>query len=221
MESRAQWRHEQYKDIYRQKFELGGLVKEGVSSRRSASRLIVGTDPNPPPADIRRNPELVFPFWYNPANPQVHTFRQPPVPFMRQLHHVNPDLTVTWDPIIERWCVWALYKKKRLPWWMRPGRGQSGPGGWWIISVLEDAVGDPILVLDNRTLALLFYTNQEKYKAAGQGALMVEQAMVEEEKKNNAEWRDDAEYAAGEHYDYMAIKNIGKGSKFTEFHQGG
>ena len=221
MDSRAEWRSDQYRDLYRQRYELGGMVKEKIRSRPSDSIFSIEAQRLLPPADVMRNPELVFPFWYNPANPQVRMFRKPPAAFMRRLFHVNPDLPVTWDPVLERWCVWAIYKKKRLPWWMRPGRGQDGPGGWWIIMVLEDQDGNPIDVLDNRTLATLFFTNQEKYRSAGQGAVMVERALLEEEQRNLREDREDAEDEAGEQYDYMAIKNYGQGNKSHRFHSGG
>lgn len=127
--------------------------------------------------------------------------------FRRKLKDIHPDLEVTWHPLRQRWQVW--YKRDRITSPLCPG--------WLRLFTVETSWGE-FVPLDERVFAAVY---QVSARAFGDGAQYWKR--IEAEMKRDAEAaekRSDlaARDFAGERYEWGKIKNIGPGSKFSNYH---
>ena len=146
--------------------------------------------------------------WY--WHPNRGSVRTAPDWFMAKLKDVDPDglVRITWNPIRERWQVFARdYKVQHPICW-----------GWKLLFVVEQ--DGEYVPLDERTLAKIYERSGRKWGNLYEYWLKVEQVIERETARAEKNRHDAVGDTSGDYYDYMQIKNIGKGSKFTQFHAG-
>lgn len=118
------------------------------------------------------------------------------------------DLQVTWSPIRERWLVWVRDAKINRPICQ----------GWRLLFVVE--ANGQYVPLDERTLAVIYDRSGRKHGNLKEYWMKIEAQMDRDREKAERNRASDVGHSAGDYYDYTQIKNIGKGSKFANYHQG-
>lgn len=144
--------------------------------------------------------------FFHPNRPDV---RYGPAWFRSQLHAIDPNLDVTWHPIHERWLVWARNPQVTH---------QTSPG-WMLLFPVQSTTGR-YLPLDERTIAKVYDRSPKKWGNAKAYFDRIEQEILRDRRKAEEARKTDVAAAAGEFWDYAAIKNIGTGSKFCHHHSG-
>jgi hypothetical protein len=142
------------------------------------------------------------PWFWNPFNVSAV---ECPEWFQRKLKEVDPDgiVKVIWNPVRHRWGVFAKAPKINHP----------VCRGWKLLFLVEE--NGEFIPLDERVLWKLFERSGRKWGNLLEYWLKVEQTIMRDREKADADHKDMVAYSAGEYYDYMKIKNIGKGSKFV------
>jgi hypothetical protein len=141
------------------------------------------------------------PWYWNPNRVGV---KFAPDWFLTKLHDLDPDLTITWSPIHENWIVW-----------MKSPRIQSPLcTGWALLFIVKES-DNSYRPLDERIFARLFSASARKWGKGRDYFLAIEREMERDREKKEKNRNDDVRHSAGEYYDFMKIKNIGKGSKFA------
>ena len=131
-----------------------------------------------------------------------------PDDFRQQIKEIDPSYEVTWNPIRERWQVFARAPKINHPICQ----------GWKLVFVVE--IGGEHIPLDNRTLAKAWDRSARKWgnPNAYFEAILNEIEAAEKTRERDRKRENDA--GSGDYFDYMKIKNIGHGSKFVNHHSG-
>ena len=142
-------------------------------------------------------------YWY----PQRVGVKFGPEGFRKRLHEIHEGLEITWHPIRERWQVWT--RLPRVQFHLCPG--------WMLLFNVETSEGE-YCPLDERTLAAVFERSGKKW---GNGLNYWNRIESEHRRDADAKQqsRDDAtDDRSSEQWEYMKIKNIGHGSKWTNHH---
>ena len=142
-------------------------------------------------------------FWY----PQRFGVELAPDHFRQRVKDIHPDLEVTFHPLLQRWQVW--YKRTRVQYEYCPG--------WLMLFVVETSTGER-LPLDERTLAAIYQVSARAFGNGSNYWRRCEAEMARDNKIAVADRERPRDAFSGEQYDYNQIKNIGKGSKFADFH---
>ena len=141
--------------------------------------------------------------WY--FHPNRVGVRFAPRDFMKKVKEAMPDsdIEITWNPIRERWNVWLRAPRLQHPicW------------GWKLLFVVE--YDGQYVPLDERTLAVMYERSGRKWGNLLNYWLAVEREQERDREKAQLSRNADIQHSAGEYYDYMKIKNYGKGSKFS------
>jgi hypothetical protein len=138
------------------------------------------------------------PWFWHPYNVAV---RFAPEEFRKRLHAIDTSLEVTWDPMKERWLVWALAPKVRH--------------GWRLLFIHWDSQHN-YLPLDERVFARIFQVDSAKNGGKRYFDRIVEE-FERDQRKRRAEMRQDAIDRAMPYWEHSQIKNIGKGNKFSTY----
>ena len=141
--------------------------------------------------------------WYfHPNRPGVRFASRE---FVNKLREAIPeaDLEITWNPVRERWCVWQRAPRIQHPICQ----------GWRLLFVVE--YEGEYVPLDERVLAVLYERSGRKWGNLFYYWQAVEREMDRDREQSRASRYDDVGHAAGDYFDYMKIKNYGKGSKFV------
>lgn len=144
----------------------------------------------PPPESIS--------WWWNPGRPGV---RSGPAHFQVKLESIDPNLAVTWDAYREKWNIW-----------MRNSRIQNKIcSGWLLLFIVEPRE------LDERVFHRLYEASGRKWGSARRYFDAVEAQMASEKEKADKNSFEELMAQARANYDFMQVKNIGRGSKFSEY----
>lgn len=152
----------------------------------------------------RLGPEFNSWFW-NPFNVSV---RLGPDDFRRKIKEIDEKYEVTWNPVTERWLVFARDPKINHPICR----------GWKLVFVVE--LDGEYVPLDERTLAKAWDRSVRKWGSANQYWERIESEIWREREKRDAEKKDVVGYSAGEYYDYLQPKvgyGPSNGSKAANF----
>lgn len=188
----------------------GGAWKKRMKVRPSGQKIRreVSRDVGPDPG------EVVYPFfWWTPG-------RCNPPPELRGEYRrfksmvegagLEEHVDAAWDPEEELWAVWAR----------NPAVTVDYCRGWWrLFFVKSDGAYYP---LDSPVVMATIFErdfNSRNMTSLEYYDRVAEEVRRERESVDRAVRRDD-EALAGEYYDYMQIKNIGRGDKHVRYHSG-
>jgi len=136
--------------------------------------------------------------WWNPGRAGV---RSGPRDFAEKLEKIDPNLAITWDAYRQVWTIWT--KNPRVQ--------NKYCSGWLLLFHVEPRG------LDERVFARLYNASAQKWGSAKQYFDAVERELEREKEKGDKASYDELMAQARANYDYMQIKNIGSGRKFSEF----
>jgi hypothetical protein len=169
-------------------------------------RLAPFRQPISKPQSLSR--EHITAFW-NPNHPSVQFA---PQWFMKQLHDIDEELSCTWNPIIERWQVFAKAPKLQHP----------IARGWRLLFIHRDAMGRH-LPLDERVLARVYSCSARVY---GNGKKYFDHIMSLQEREREQrekQYQQDLIDSAMPSFEHQKIQVSGfgksSGSKFSTYHQ--
>jgi hypothetical protein len=129
--------------------------------------------------------------------------------FRKQLQAIDANLEVTWDRYQETWLIWTRNYKIKTP--LCAG---------WMLLFPVCGEGHSYMPLDERVFARLYHASADRW---GNGRYYFDAIAREQERdkaKAKADSMDETRYKAGEYFEYMQIKNYGKGSKFVNHFSG-
>lgn len=141
--------------------------------------------------------------WY--WNPGRAGIRFAPEWFLSQVRAFDPDITITWDICQERWLVWMRNPKLHIPLC----------SGWTLLFPVRYPDGS-YMPLDERIFARLYAASVRRWGNGKRYFDAVEREYERDREQAERSRNDDVKYSAGEYFDYMAIKNIGAGNKFSK-----
>lgn len=148
---------------------------------------------------VRLAPET-HPWYFHPFRPAV---KFGPESFRKPLKEVGEELEVTWNPVNSYWSIWMRKPKINHPICQ----------GWALLFNVSP------WELDERVFARLYSASTMKFGSGKEYFLAVEREMEREKERNDRNSTASAIDQSMEVFDYSQIKNIGKGSKFSTFHQ--
>jgi len=108
----------------------------------------------------------------------------------------------------QRWQVWTRKERLQTP----------VCRGWQLLFIHQDSDGS-YLPLDERLLARLFSASADRWGNAREYFKSVEREIERRKEKQHADSLQDSIDRAMTVWDYSQIKNIGKGNKFSTYHQ--
>lgn len=151
-------------------------------------------------------PKETIPAYWNPNRVGVRTA---PASFMEKIEELGwGEIAITWNPVRERWQVFSKAPQVQHP----------ICNGWRLLFIHAGPEGE-YLPLDERVMARLYHSSS---MAHGNGVKYFDRLVAEmqrdKEKKDEQHRQDVIDSAMESGWDYSRIKNIGKGSKFTDFH---
>lgn len=149
-----------------------------------------------------------MPQWWHPGRVDA---QGPPESFAEQLAAFDPDLRVTWNPLIERWQVWT--RAPRVTYHLCPG--------WRLLFVHRGPSGE-YLPLDERVFARLYHASADKW---GSGKRYFARLLEEQERdreKAEASARQDTLDRGIDVWKHgqiqVAMRGKSSGSKFSDYH---
>ncbi len=150
-------------------------------------------------------PPESLPVYWSPSRVDA---RFAPKWFLKQLHAMDRDLTITWDVYNERWNVW-----------MKSPRTQNRfAQGWTLLFPVRYSDGS-YMPLDERLFARLYAASAQKWGRGRDYFLAIEREMERDKAKAKLDRDSDVQHAAGEYYDHMKIsvsmRGQSNGSKFA------
>lgn len=151
----------------------------------------------------KRGPRIgpeTFHWYWNPNHPAI---RFGPDDFRKQIKEIDSAYEITWNPIKERWLVFARAPKINHPICT----------GWKLVFVVE--LDGEYVPLDNRTLDKARDRTVRTWGSWGKYFDHIEDNINAETQRFERAHSDEVRYGAGEYFDYTKIKNIGRGSKFA------
>lgn len=137
-------------------------------------------------------------FW----NPNRADIRLGPSDFRKRMKGMDERLEVTWNPITERWQIWVVDHKIQ----------HKVCHGWRFLFSTDPRE------LDERVMAELYARSGYKWGNLYEMWLRVEQEIERDREKADRNREDEVKAIARDYWDYTLIKNVGRGSKFTENH---
>ena len=141
-------------------------------------------------------------FW----NPNRLGVKGPQKEFQAKLESLDPNLSTTWNPIMEKWMLWVRAPRLRSPLCQ----------GWRLLFIHHDGQGG-YLPLDERFLARLYSIDASRVGNAKQYFDRITREAERDKERADKQWQQDTIDAAMPSWEYSQIKNIGKGSKFSEY----
>lgn len=147
------------------------------------------------------------PWFFNPNRCEV---KFAPDWFRDKLRELDgyEDLSVTWNPILERWQVFSRAPKISHP----------ICSGWRLLFIHNGPSGEH-LPLDERLLARLYHASASAHGDAKKYFDRITQEMVRDKEAREKKNLNDQIDMSMPFFEHSQIKNIGKGSKFTTYHQ--
>lgn len=142
--------------------------------------------------------------WY--WNPNRVSIKFAPDWFMKQVREIGDELSITWNPIIERWQVWGRAPRINNPICQ----------GWRLLFVHNDADGG-YLPLDETVLARLYACSVLEHGSAKRYFDRVLQEKIREEEERERRFNQESQDRAEDYRQYGQIKNIGHGSKWSNY----
>jgi len=143
-------------------------------------------------------------FW----NPNRIGARGPEPSFESRLRsEFGDDIGVTWNPITERWQVFARAPKVQTPICQ----------GWRLLFIHWGA-DHQFLPLDERVFGRIYQVDSSRNGGAKKYFERIIQEYHRDEAKREVEKKQDAIDQAMPYWEHSQIKNIGKGSKFSTYH---
>lgn len=145
---------------------------------------------------------------YNPWywNPNRASVRSAPDSFKESLAKMGDELSVTWNPINERWQVFSRAPKMNNPICQ----------GWKLLFIHNGPSGE-YLPLDERVFARLYSASVHEHGSAKQYFNRIQAEMERDAEKKDARLRQEAIDIAMPYFEHSKIKNIGKGNKFSTY----
>lgn len=131
------------------------------------------------------------PWFWNPFNVSV---RLGPDDFRREIKQIDEKYEITWNPITERWQVFAR----------DPKINHKICRGWKLVFVCEDY--GQYIPLDQRTLAKAWDRSMKKWGSPNIYWQNIENRILEETQRSETRHEDVVGYSAGEYYDYLKPK---------------
>jgi hypothetical protein len=147
----------------------------------------------------------VNPWFWNPNHPSI---THCPSWFAKALREMDggEDLACTWNPVNERWQIWS-----RSPRFAHPICH-----GWRLLFIHQDADHN-YLPLDPRVFARLYSASARVHGSAKAYFDRITREFERDQEKKEARLNQEAVDRAMPQWTYSQIKNIGRGSKFSEF----
>lgn len=167
-------------------------MRKGQPFKQELAKIVI------PP--VESNPR----FW----NPNQAGVVFAPEWFRKKLKDIDQELEITWDNYNERWLVWMKAPKLQ----------NSLNRGWSLLFILRYADGS-YMPLDERCFARIYEISAQKWGNAKEYFKSVEREWERDKERAEAERKQEVNDTSGDYYDYMKIKNIGQGSKFTNHWQ--
>lgn len=132
-----------------------------------------------------------------------------PPSFERMLESFDPEggLKCTWNPILERWQLWAP----------APRMQHKVCQGWRLLFIHNGPSGE-YLPLDERVLARLEWASARVHGSAKGYFARIQSEMERDEENKQKRLAAEAIDQAMPYWEHSRIKNIGKGSKFSTYH---
>ena len=145
--------------------------------------------------------------WY--WNPNRASIQFAPDWFRLKLRELDghEDLSVTWNPITERWQVWTR----------APKIVHKICSGWRLLFIHNGPKGE-YLPLDERVLARLYWSSAAAYGDGKRYFQAIQREMERDKEAAERKSLQDTIDAAMPSWEHSQIKNIGKGSKFATYH---
>lgn len=147
------------------------------------------------------------PWFWNPARLGV---RLAPEDFRQRLHDLGEELEVTWNPVTERWQVFARTPRIQHPICQ----------GWKLLFVHH--LDGAYLPLDERLFARLYAASVLTHGSAKEYFNRIVAEMERDEERKNARQRQDAIDIAMPFWEHSQIKvsmcGESSGSKFSTYH---
>lgn len=174
-----------------------GVVKSTYGSQGRSEQFGV-----PIAKKVVKGPEYNLWYW-SPSNVAAQFA---PDWFRKQVKAIEADIEVTWSPIAERWLIWIRDPKVQ----------NKLCQGWRLLFVHHDE-DRQYLPLDERVMARLYLIDATRNggSRAYFARIMAEYERDEAKKRENL--RQDAIDRAMPYFEYSQIKNIGTGSKFSDY----
>jgi hypothetical protein len=146
-------------------------------------------------------------FW----NPNRFGIQLAPDHFMKMLHELGPELSATWNPIIERWQIWCK----------APQINHKICQGWKLLFIVRGVAGE-YLPLDERTLARLYSASVLSSGSAKQYFDRMVSEMERDKERREKQYQADLIDGAMPSFDHAKIQVSGfgksSGSKFSTYH---
>ena len=144
------------------------------------------------------------PWYWHPGRVEARV--GPPL-FMAKLAEIDPNLSVTWNPITERWQVWVRASQVQNPLCQ----------GWRLLFIHWGATHQ-YLPLDERVFARVYQVDGTHQGNAKSYFQRIEAEFNRDRERKDREWSQDTLDRAMPSFEYSQIKNIGLGSKFSTYH---
>jgi hypothetical protein len=117
------------------------------------------------------------------------------------LEEIDPKLAVTWDAYHQKWNIW-----------MKNDRIQNKIcSGWLLLFIVEPTE------LDERVFHRLYAASGRKWGSARRYFDAVEREIESAKERADKSSFDELMAQARANYDFMQVKNIGSGSKFSRY----
>ncbi len=149
-------------------------------------------------APVKLPPEA-NPWWWNPSRPGV---RGGPEWFTDKLTDIDRKLGITWNGYKEQWQIWM----------QKPTVQHPICKGWVLLFAVHPSQ------LDNRVFARLFEASGDKWGNAKEYFISVQREYERDRERSEKHRLSEVMDSAMESFTYSQIKNIGKGSKFADYH---
>jgi hypothetical protein len=157
--------------------------------------------------DLKVGPEQ-SPWFWNPNRVEV---KFAPAEFLKKLKQLGEELSCTWNPILERWQLWA----------QSPTVQQKICHGWRLLFIVNEPDGS-YAPLDERVFARLYHASVLSHGSGKEYFARVMQEMERDQQKREEKSTQDSIDAAMPSFQHgqISISMCGKsnGSKFSDYH---
>lgn len=152
--------------------------------------------------DVPYNP----PWYFHPNRHgticSVHHSRTEVERYQERLEALDDSLALSWHPTKHYWQIWVKDARVESPWC----RG-------WRRLFTSERLGEPIFWR-------LYHMDQSRWGGAVRSANRVDYELARQELRRSEKRDEEAREWARDHWRYMQVKNIGAGSKFSEYWSG-
>lgn len=148
------------------------------------------------------------PWFWHPGRLEI---KLAPKEFMDKLHALGEELSCAWNPIAERWQVWAK----------SPTVQQKVCQGWRLLFIVNEPDGS-YAPLDERVFARLYHASVLKHGSGKEYFNRVMQEMERDQQKREQASLQDSIDAAMPSFDHaqisISMRGKSNGSKFSDYH---